>query len=86
LSNRSECTLKHNFHPSHIVDSKLLNEDDLDESQLNYLKMMYECGVSSTGIVDIMNAAVGQKGKQGDLSASIVKKYHKEGEDGNGSM
>ena len=70
---RSDITLAHTSHPRKVEDAQQLNEDDLDSTQLHYLKMMYEQGVGHSSIADVMTEVIKQKGKKGAFLAQTVR-------------
>jgi hypothetical protein len=51
----SRSNLEHRFRPEQHLDTDLLNEADLSENQFNYMRLMYEKGVSPQTIANIMS-------------------------------
>ena len=72
LSKRVDSTFKHSFHPQKDEDAQKLDQDDLDTTELHYLKLMYETGVGPSSIADVMTEVLKQKGKKGDFLAQTV--------------
>ena len=68
---RSDSTLQHSFHPPTYEDAELLDEDNLDSTELHYLELMYEQGVGPFPIADVMTEIVKKKRKKGDFLEKI---------------
>ena len=69
----SSSHLEHRFHPEQDVDTDLLNEADLSENQFNYIRVMYEKGVSPQTIPNIMSKVVSKSGKSGEFLAQTIR-------------
>jgi len=63
----------HNFHPKLQQDASLLSKDDLSDDQLDFLKIMYENGISQTTIANAMTNAVNKEGITGEFLGSTIK-------------
>ena len=63
----------HSFHPKERVNSTKLNANDLNEKQMNYLRLMYEQGVPNQTIANIMSNVVNEAGKEGEFLSSTIK-------------
>ena len=55
------------------MDTDLLNEADLSESQFNYMRVMYEKGVSPQTIAKIMSEVLNNSGKSGEILAKTIR-------------
>ena len=73
LSKRGDSTLLHTYHPRIVDDANQLNEDDMDSTQVHYLRMMYEQGVPHSSIAGVMSEVMKQKGKKGAFLAQTVR-------------
>ena len=69
----SSSHLEHQFHPKEDVDTDLLNEADLSENQFNYMRVMYEKGVSPQTIANIMSEVLNKSGKSGAFLAQTIR-------------
>ena len=78
LSKLGNITLLHTYHPRIVDDANQLNEDDLDSTQVQYLRMMYEQGVPHSSIADVMSEVMKQKGKKGAFSSNS-EEHHRKG-------
>ena len=74
MSKRGDSTFKHSCHPTKDEDAQQLDQDDLDSTELHYLKFMYEQGVGPSSIADVMTEVLKQKGKKEAFLAKIVQK------------
>ena len=54
LSKRVDSTLKHSFHPEKDEDAEKLDQDNMDTTEIHYLKLMYETGVGPSSTSDVM--------------------------------
>ena len=73
MSKRGDATLEHTYHRRIADDANQLNEDDLDSTQVQYLRMMYEQGVPHSSIAGVMNEVMKHQGKKGAFLARTVK-------------
>ena len=73
LSKRGDVTLEHTNHGQIADAATQLNEDDLDPTQVQYLRMMYEQGVPHSSIAGVMSEVMKHKGKKGLFLAQTVK-------------
>ena len=73
LSKRSDATLEHTNHCPIADAANQLNEDDLDPTQVQYLRMMYEQGVPHSSIAGVMSEVMKHKRKKGLFLAQTVK-------------
>ena len=69
----SSSHLEHRFHPEEDVDTNLLNEADLSENQFNYMRVMYDKGVSPQTIANIMSEVLNKSGKSGEFLAKTIR-------------
>ena len=65
MSKRGDATLEHTYHYPIADEANQLNEDDLDPTQVQYLRMMYEQGVPHSSIAGVMSEVMKHKGKKG---------------------
>ena len=64
MSKRGDATLEHTYHRRIADNANQLNEDDLDSTQVQYLRMMYEQGVPHSSIAGIMSEVMNIKGRR----------------------
>lgn len=64
---------KHSNHPPEHADSTLLNESDMNQEEMNFLKLMYENGVVNSTLADIMTKVLNDGGKKGEFLTSTMK-------------
>ena len=69
----SSSHLKHTYHGSDEPDTMLLNETDTNDEQINYMRLMYESGVTNQTIANIMSNALNKNGTPGEFLASTIK-------------
>ena len=74
MSKRGDSTLLHTSHPRILEDANQLNKDDLNSTQVQYLRIMYEQGVFHSSKAGIMSKVMKQRGKKGAFLAQTVKK------------
>ena len=73
LSKRGDSTLLHTYHPRIVDDANQLKKDDMDSTQVYYLRIMYEQGAPHSSMADVMSEVMRQKGKKGALLAQTVR-------------
>ena len=69
----SSSHLESRFHPEQDVDTDLLNEADLSENRFNYMRVMYEKGVSPQTIANIMSEVLNKSWKSCEFLAQTIK-------------
>ena len=70
---QSNSVLQHRFHPPVKPDTISLTQNDLSDSQLNYINLMYEHGVPSATIANIMNQLSKKDGNHGVFLAATIR-------------
>ena len=54
---------KHSYNAAEYADSTLLNESDMNQEEVNFLKLMYKNGVVNSTLADIMTKVL-NKGRK----------------------
>ena len=65
--------MEHRFHPEEHLGTDLLNEADLSENPFNYMRLIYDKGVSPQTIASIMSEVLNKSGKLGEFLAQTIK-------------
>ena len=63
------------------MNSNLFDEDDLNDDQMNYLRLMCESGVSDQTVANIMTNVMNKAGKQGEFLSSTIRNINKKCQD-----
>lgn len=70
--------MQHDYHHELHEDATLLSKKDLKSDQLDFLELMYDNGVTSSTIANIMSTVVNKNGGKGEFIPSTINNITKE--------
>ena len=71
-----DCDFHHCFHLPEEPDASLLNESDLSEDNLEYMRLMFNAGVGDQTVANIMTQMLNKQGRPGEFLASTIQNIH----------
>jgi len=64
---------QHEFYPHEDPETTTLSQEDMDEKQFDFLKLLFENSVNNTALAKIMSGILNDDGQQGEFLTSTVK-------------